>query len=82
MEAFRFLANLEVPSAENTYPGWPLTISQFDNDDRKPIGYLPKIQVSKPNQVIKIINEHTKEEITAIQIKGNQFIPFVYEVGR
>ncbi len=82
MEASRFLANLEFSSAENTYPGWPLAISQFDNDGRKPFGYLPKIRINQDNQVVKIINENTNEIVTAIRIKGNQFIPPVFEIAK
>jgi alkaline phosphatase D len=79
MEAFRFLANLDNLSAEDTFPGWPLTINQMDNYGRRPIGYLPKLKTSHPDQMLKIINEETHELIAAIRIKGNDFTPSVYE---
>ncbi|CAM3362789.1 alkaline phosphatase D family protein [Zobellia roscoffensis] len=82
MEAIRFLANLDVDSKENTYPGWPLTIQQSDNDGRRPIGYLPKLEIESADQVLKIIKEDTKELIHAMRIKGNTYTPSVYELGK
>ncbi|WP_186758238.1 alkaline phosphatase D family protein [Echinicola salinicaeni] len=81
MEAIRFLADLDNPSEKNTFPGWPLTISQLDNDGRKPMGYLPKIQFKKANEVIKIYHEPSGELIQALRVRGNEFIPAVYEGG-
>ncbi|WKX75655.1 alkaline phosphatase D family protein [Zobellia laminariae] len=82
MEAIRFLANLDIESDKNTYPGWPLTIQQTDNDGRRPIGYLPKLEVKLANQLLKIINEETKELVHAMRIKGNTYTPSVYELGK
>ncbi|MEZ4905255.1 MAG: hypothetical protein R2822_27625 [Spirosomataceae bacterium] len=81
MEAIRFLADLTKETPANTYPGWPLTISQFDNDGRRAIGYLPRLMLSKPNQLIKIINERTQEIVKIIRVKGNKFVPSVFENG-
>ncbi|MBU2946808.1 alkaline phosphatase D family protein [Zobellia uliginosa] len=82
MEAIRFLANLDVDSEENTYPGWPLTIQQSDNDGRRPIGYLPKLEVEAADQLLKIVNEDTKELVHAMRIKGNSYTPSVYVKGK
>ncbi|MGS0528411.1 hypothetical protein ACU8V7_27595 [Zobellia nedashkovskayae] len=82
MEAIRFLANHDIESEKNTYPGWPLTIQQTDNDGRRPIGYLPKLEVKSANQLLKIINEETKELVHAMRIKGNTYTPSVYELGK
>lgn len=82
MEAFRFLAKLDIDSEENRFPGWPLTIDQLDNDGRRPFGYLPRLQLKRPNQVLKIINEETRELIKAIRIKGTSFTPSVFAVAK
>ena len=82
MEAIRFLANLENESEENTYPGWPLTIQQTDNDGRRPIGYLPKLKTESTDQVLKVVKEDTKELVHAMRIKGNTYTPSVYELGK
>lgn len=82
MEAIRFLADLDTESEENTFPGWPLTINQMDNDGRRPLGYLPRLNLQKPDQVLKIINESSNELVQAIRIKGNSHTPSVYELAK
>ncbi|GGZ39168.1 hypothetical protein GCM10007049_35650 [Echinicola pacifica] len=82
MEAIRFLANLDAPSAENTFPGWPLTIQQLDCDGRKPLGYLPKVSCKEPNQLVKIYKKSDGELIQAIRIRGKEYVPPVYQVDQ
>lgn len=82
MEAIRFLADLGKSSEENTYPGWPLTIQQTDNDGRRPIGYLPKIKTESPDQMLKIVKEDTNELVRAIRIKGYSHKPAVYDLAK
>ncbi|MCM5662737.1 alkaline phosphatase D family protein [Galbibacter mesophilus] len=82
MEAIRFLANLELDKPEqNTYPGWPLTIHQLDNDGRKAVGYLPILNFKKVNSLLKIYHQETGELIQAIRVSGNEFKPKVFELG-
>ena len=69
-------------SEENTYPGWPLTIDQADNDGRRAFGYLPKLQLKESNQVVKIINEETNEIVKSLRVKGNEYIPPVYSLAK
>ncbi|MDO6518049.1 alkaline phosphatase D family protein [Zobellia uliginosa] len=82
MEAIRFLADLERTSEENTFPGWPLTIQQSDNDGRRPVGYLPKLKMAKADQVLKIVKEDTRSLVHAMRVKGNTYIPKVFEQGK
>jgi len=82
MEAFRFLADKDKPTPHDQFPGWPLTISQTDNDGRKPQGFLPRLELNKPNQVVKIINEKNNELVNVLRIKGSDFSPGVPEAGR
>ena len=82
IEAFRFLGDTGNDSEEGPFPGWPLTIGQFDNDGRKPLGYLPRLQFEQPDQVLKIINEETKSLVSAIRIKGTRFTPSVFAVAK
>jgi hypothetical protein len=82
MEAIRFLADLGVESKENTYPGWPLTIGQDDNDGRRAFGYLPRLQFKESDQVVRVINEETNEMVKSIRVKGNEYIPPVYSLAR
>ena len=82
MEAIRFLADLDVDSEDNTYPGWPLTIAQDDNDGRRALGYLPRLQLKESNQVVRIINEETNEMVKSLRVKGKEFVPEVYSLAK
>jgi alkaline phosphatase D len=82
IEAFRFLADLDKDTPENTFPGWPFTINQHDNDGRRAIGYLPRLKFKQPNQLVKIINEATQEVIQVMRSKGLSFVPSVFENGK
>lgn len=81
MDAFRFLADRDNPKPDDQFPGWPLTISQTDNDGREPAVYLPRLEINKPNQVIQIIDESTDELVNSLRIKGSYFRPGVYSQG-
>ncbi|WP_084299270.1 alkaline phosphatase D family protein [Dyadobacter tibetensis] len=81
MEALRFLADLAKESEENTYPGWPHTISQFDNDGRRALGYLPQLELKHANQVVQIIDEANGEVVSAIRILGKMYRPPIYAYG-
>jgi hypothetical protein len=65
------------------YFGWPKTISQFDNYLRKPVGYLPTLQVKgMMDPVVQVIDEKTGETVYAVRIKGNSFRPMVFASGK
>lgn len=81
LEAFRFLADKDKPKEDDQFPGWPLTISQTDNDGRKAVAYLPRIEVNKPGQVVKIINENNHELINVFRMKNSAYQPEVYREG-
>jgi len=83
IEAYRFLADLSKQSADNQFPGWPYTISQWDNYGRKPEGYLPTVQVSGvQNPVIMVTNETTGELEYAVRMQGNEWSPKVFSTAR
>src|SRR5690606_7564282 len=50
MDAFRFLADKDKPTAQDRFQGWPLTISQTENDGRIATAKLPRINIDKPGQ--------------------------------
>ncbi len=46
------------PSKENAeqYPGWPITINQMENYNRKAVAYLPKLKINNlSNPIVQII---------------------------
>lgn len=78
MEAFRFLADKDKPTANDMFSGWPLTIAQTENDGRKPVAFLPKLEINKLDQVVKIINESNNEIVSVLRIKGTTYQPAVF----
>ena len=68
------------PTAKE-YPGWPVTISQFDNYKPKIYGWLPSQKSEITDPVVKVFNEKTGELLYAVRIKGNTFNPPVFEEG-
>ena len=81
MEAFRFLADKDKPTDQDQFPGWPLTIAQTDNDGRPAAAYLPRIEMERPRQVVKIIDEENDELVHVFRTKGNVYEPEVYKAG-
>ncbi|PWJ56849.1 PhoD-like phosphatase [Dyadobacter jejuensis] len=82
MEAYRFLADLASNDNANTYPGWPLTISQFDNDGRRALGFLPQLSLSEANQLVQVIDEESGEVVSALRTLGKMYRPKVYAYGK
>ena len=63
------------------YKGWPFTFNQLDNYGRKAVAHLPTLKISKPNQVVQLINERNNEVVYTIRVKGSSFKPKVFENG-
>jgi hypothetical protein len=68
--------------AGKQYPGWPHTISQFDNYARKPVAWLPTIHVQPQiDPVLQVIEEANREIVYTVRINGNEFRPKVFAAG-
>ncbi len=62
------------------YPGWPRTINQQDNYSRKPVAYLPTIQVEGvTNPVVQVIDESNGEIVYTLRINGTSFTPKIFK---
>ena len=65
------------------FPGWPITVDMTENDGRKPIGYLPTLQIEGvPNAVVQVIEEATGDILYTVRTPGSKFQPPVYTPGR
>lgn len=65
---------------DKPYEGWPVIVDQQDNYGRKAIGYLPEIQVSGiTDPVIQVYDETDNEVVYTLRIKGDNFIPKVFD---
>ncbi|MCL7752647.1 metallophosphoesterase family protein [Polaribacter sp. Z022] len=74
--------NIDITNPKSKqYKGWPITISQFDNFNPKKAFFLPKLEVSKENQVVTVRKSSSKEVISSVRIKGKKYQPKVLEEG-
>ncbi|WP_235835903.1 alkaline phosphatase D family protein [Cognatitamlana onchidii] len=63
------------------YPGWPITISQFDNFSPKTFYQLPLLLLSKPDQVVTIRGSATGAVESSVRIKGKSYQPKTLRSG-
>ncbi|RKY06064.1 MAG: hypothetical protein DRP65_12265 [Planctomycetota bacterium] len=68
-------------NAKHQYTGWPRTINQIDNYNRKAAGYLPTLSFNKPDPIVQVIDESNNEVVYTLRIKGNIFTPKVFKKG-
>lgn len=68
-------------SKTKQYPGWPITITQEDNFVIKDGYQLPKLKISKEDQVVTIIEQFTGEVVSSIRINGYEYAPKVLHKG-
>lgn len=69
------------PQAQQ-YPGWPVTVTQQDNYARKPVAYLPTIEVAgMTSPVVQVIDESSDEVIYTLRINTASFRPKVFKEG-
>jgi len=62
------------------YPGWPRTIGQQDNYSRKPVAFLPTIEVQgTANPVVQVIDESNGEIVYTLRINGTSFTPKIFK---
>lgn len=65
------------------FPGWPQTIRMQDNDGRRPIGWLPELQVSgSASPVVQVVNQTSGDIIYTVRAASNRFRPPVYGDGK
>ncbi|HSW46772.1 MAG TPA: hypothetical protein VLM89_14520 [Phycisphaerae bacterium] len=64
------------------FSGWPITINQLDNYGRKPIAYLPTLEITgAKDPVIQVIDEELNEPVYTLRIQGRTFRPKVFKKG-
>ena len=62
------------------FSGWPVTFKMTQNDGRKIKGWLPKLSFSKPNPVVQVLNDKTKEVLYTVRVQGRNFHPKTYSM--
>ncbi|MGC6430612.1 MAG: alkaline phosphatase D family protein [Jejuia sp.] len=74
--------NVDITNPESKqYDGWPVTFNQMDNFHIDKGYVLPTLKISKPNQVVTLKNNYTKEVISSLRINGTSYAPRVMYPG-
>ncbi len=82
MECWPRLTDITQEDAKQ-YEGWPITISQFDNDGRQATAWLPEIRVrGMEDPVVQVIDESNNNVLYTVRIRGRSFRPKVFAAGR
>ncbi|MDA3821623.1 MAG: alkaline phosphatase D family protein [Bacteroidales bacterium] len=81
-ECWRRDANPDL-GEQDMFPGWPKTISIFDNYNRPIRTWLPNYKVIglDNNPVFKVTNETSGEILYTVRIPGNSYQPGVFTYG-
>ncbi|HEX8198874.1 MAG TPA: alkaline phosphatase D family protein [Isosphaeraceae bacterium] len=81
IDCWPFLADPSRPGTQ--FPGWPVTVSQLDNDGRAPVAHLPMLEiVGVPAPVVRVAVEPTDEVVYSLRVAEPRFRPFVFAEGR
>jgi hypothetical protein len=65
------------------YPGWPVSLSQSENDGREVVGWLPELLFPEGvNPVVQVVEEGTGEVLYTVRAANSRFQPRVYTQGK
>ena len=69
-------------SSATQYPGWPMTISLYDNYGRKAQAWLPTLEFKGlDNPVVQVVDEKTGDIVYTVRVRGVSFRPKVFKQG-
>lgn len=74
MECWPRNVDVTDPAAQQ-YPGWPRTISQFDNYNPPSWGKLGELTFNVDSPVVQLIDSESGDVLYTVRIKGRTFIP-------
>ncbi len=81
--AIRFLADADRLRPEDSFPGWPVTVNQFNNAGMNRTGDTITIQSSGIiNPVLLVYDAETDRLLLSIRMKGDEFSGVVEGSGR
>ncbi|NRB75742.1 MAG: hypothetical protein HRU46_15385 [Verrucomicrobiales bacterium] len=88
MECWPRNVDITDPASEQ-YPGWPRTISQFDNYNPPSWGQLGELTFDVENPVVQLVDAESDEILYTVRAKGKSFTPgapkgktFVVKAGK
>ncbi len=74
MECWPRNVDVTDPSATQ-YPGWPRTISQFDNYNPPSWGKLGELTFDVDSPVVQLVDSNTGEILYTVRVNGKSFVP-------
>ncbi|KAA5539230.1 hypothetical protein FYK55_25185 [Roseiconus nitratireducens] len=74
MECWPRNVDVTDPSAHQ-YPGWPLTISQFDNYNPPSWGKLGELTFDVDSPVVQLVDAESGEILYTVRVNGKSFVP-------
>ncbi|MCS7469290.1 hypothetical protein NZK35_21785 [Stieleria sp. ICT_E10.1] len=74
MECWPRNVDVTDPSAKQ-YPGWPRTISQFDNYNPPSWGKLGELTFDVDSPVVQLVDRDSDEILYTVRIAGKRFVP-------
>jgi len=64
------------------FPGWPITVTCDDNDGRRPVAWLPRLEFEpNTNPVVKVTEDKTGEVLYVVRVPGPSYQPPVFAAG-
>ncbi len=68
--------NVDITDANaSQYPGWPRTISQFDNYNPPSWGKLGELTFDIESPVVQLIDAESNEILYTVRVRGKTFVP-------
>jgi hypothetical protein len=82
MECWPRGVDVTQPGAKQ-YPGWPITINQFDNYGRRPVAWLPEVEAPSgiTHPVVRVVDERSGELVYSLRSRTPRFKPWVFADG-
>lgn len=80
VHCYKFLTDVTNEDEEHEYPGWPITLTQRDQDGRHVAGHLPEMSIdSVENAVALVYDETTDKLLYGLRLQGNSIRPWVFD---
>jgi alkaline phosphatase D len=80
VHCYKFLVDVTDPSQQHEYPGWPITLTQRDQDGRDVAGHLPELRIEGVERpVIMVHDQATGELVYGLRLPANTVRPWVFD---
>jgi hypothetical protein len=71
----QFLVDVTDPSQQHEYPGWPITLTQRDQDGRDVAGHLPELRIEGVERPVILVHDQATGELVYTACGCGQYRP-------